>query len=91
MRPAETPQKEGATSRVDPVAHAVTSVTSQSLRVRYRHAHLALLFFSLHPLFIFATRTNTSTMAANPDFLKYVDEHQDDFIQRLKSAVEIPS
>lgn len=30
-------------------------------------------------------------MAANPDFLKYVDDHKDDFIQRLKSAVEIPS
>ncbi|RSH79642.1 uncharacterized protein EHS24_009294 [Apiotrichum porosum] len=30
-------------------------------------------------------------MAANPSFLKYVDDHQADFIQRLKEAVEIPS
>lgn len=30
-------------------------------------------------------------MAANPQFLKYVDDHQADFINRLKEAVEIPS
>jgi Cys-Gly metallodipeptidase DUG1 len=29
--------------------------------------------------------------AANPDFLKYVDEHQDDYIKRLSDAVAIPS
>lgn len=30
-------------------------------------------------------------MATNPKFLQYVDDHQADFIQRLKEAVEIPS
>lgn len=30
-------------------------------------------------------------MAANPEFIKYVDEHEEDFIARLKAAVEIPS
>jgi hypothetical protein len=29
--------------------------------------------------------------AADPKFLKYVDEHEDAFIARLKAAVEIPS
>ncbi|TXT07163.1 hypothetical protein VHUM_03333 [Vanrija humicola] len=30
-------------------------------------------------------------MAANPQFVKYVDDHQADFIDRLRQAVEIPS
>lgn len=30
-------------------------------------------------------------MATDPKFLKYVDDHKADFIQRLKQAVEIPS
>lgn len=30
-------------------------------------------------------------MPANPEFLKYVDEHQEDFIDRLGKAVAIPS
>ena len=34
---------------------------------------------------------STPIMAANPQFLKYVDDHQADFINRLKEAVEIPS
>jgi Cys-Gly metallodipeptidase DUG1 len=28
---------------------------------------------------------------ADPKFLKYVDEHQEDYIQRLAKAVAIPS
>lgn len=30
-------------------------------------------------------------MAANPQFIKYVDDHSADFIDRLRQAVEIPS
>jgi hypothetical protein len=29
--------------------------------------------------------------AANPKFLQYVEEHQQDYIDRLREAVEIPS
>jgi Cys-Gly metallodipeptidase DUG1 len=29
--------------------------------------------------------------AADPKFLKYVDDHEEDFIQRLARAVAIPS
>lgn len=30
-------------------------------------------------------------MAANPQFLKFVDDNQEALIQRLRNAVEIPS
>jgi hypothetical protein len=30
-------------------------------------------------------------MAANPQFLKFVDDNQEQLIERLRKAVEIPS
>lgn len=57
-----------------------------SCRPRFDSLHFASSSYSLY------TSTKLpNTRMADPKFLKYVDEHQDELIDRLAAAVAIPS